>query len=162
MKRRAYELIEVITVGLPFCAFKVLTGTVLQSRAWLAPAGWALVSLGLVDSLLNLANLGALALGRSRVVGVCCTQLLVRWRKPKGGAWDDLGISIDIALSFALVALVIGFGLLPTLSPVALHVWNVAVVLNVLGAGFGRLSSSLGSLRETPRIPSDVPEGGSP
>lgn len=46
-------------------------------------------------------------------------------------------------LSFALVAIVVGLGLLAHLPRWALILWNMSVVLNVLGAGIGRLVTAL-------------------
>jgi hypothetical protein len=133
-------LAEIVTVGLPFCAFKALTGLALVPTA--ALAGGALVALGAVDLLLNLLNLGSLALRRRRAVAVCVADLLLG-RSGRGEARGDLGIAVDVCLSFALVALVIGAGWLARVPPRLLPVWNAAVVLNVLGAGIGRLLSAL-------------------
>ena len=48
-----------------------------------------------------------------------------------------------LAMSVTLVASMIGFGLLGRLSRADLGAWNVSVVLNVLGAGLGRLAETL-------------------
>lgn len=151
MNRRFFQVLEVVTVGLPFCAFKILTGIVFVARPWLSPFGWILIALGCLDGIVNAINLASLITGRARVFGVCLTQILVRRWRPNRVEWDDLGISIDVMLSFILVAVMIGFNLLPALPPAGLTAWSFGVVLNVLGAGFGRLSSSLGSLGEAPR-----------
>ncbi len=132
-------LAEIVTVGLPFCAFKALTGLALVSTV--APVGWALVALGAVDLWLNLLNLGSLALRRRRVVAVCVADLLLG-RSGEGEARGDRGIALDVFVSFALVALVVGAGWLARVPPRLLPVWNAAVVFNVLGAGIGRLLSA--------------------
>ncbi len=142
LARRLLALFEVVTVGLPFGAFKILSGLAVLGRPGLGAIGWALVGLGAIDLALNSINLLPLAAGRPRVVGVCLTEVLLGRKR----GWNDLGISADVMLSFGLVAAMIGFGLLPSLSPTARQIWNVAVILNVLGAGLGRLSSSLGRL----------------
>jgi hypothetical protein len=149
VKRTWHELLEVVTVGLPFCAFKIVTGLALVSIGWPFPLGWGLIVLGALDGVVNVANLAALAVGKPRLLGVCSTQIIAR--RFDRQSFDDLGIAVDVMLSFALVAIVIGFGLLSRLSDVALRAWSIAVVLNVLGAGVGRLSSSLGSLKERER-----------
>ncbi len=146
MKRRFIQLLEVVTVGFPFCAFKILTGMVFLPRPWLAPLGWVLIALGCLDGVVNAINLAWLAGSRPPPLGVCLTHILVRRWRPDRVGWDDLGISIDVMLSFVLVAVMIGFSLLPSLPHFGLEIWSLAVVLNVLGAGFGRLSSSLTSL----------------
>ncbi|AKU97696.1 hypothetical protein AKJ09_04360 [Labilithrix luteola] len=133
---------EIVSVGLPFCSFKVLTGVVLLDTPSLCALGYALLALGTVDFALNVANLVSLVTRRRRASGVCLLDLVVR-RLEKGDSPSDLGIALDVFLSFALVAVVVGFGVIPRIPAWALPVWNMSVVLNVLGAGIGRLLSSL-------------------
>ena len=54
--RRLLHLLEIATVGLPFCAFKFLTGGVLLGMGAWRPLGWVMLALGAVDLVLNLAN----------------------------------------------------------------------------------------------------------
>lgn len=135
---RLVPLAEVVTVGLPFCAFKLLTGLVLLQLPAFRVLGFLLLACGAVDLLINLLNVGSLAFTGRRVLGVCLTDVLLRSRER-----TDLGIALDVFLSFGLVAVVIGGGLLLRLPGWALACWNAAVILNVLGAGIGRLLSAL-------------------
>jgi hypothetical protein len=130
--------VEIVTVGLPFCAFKAFTGLILLRVSPLAPLGYLLMALGAIDLLLNTINLMAWLSARRAVSGVCLADVVAR-RLGLTGRHADLGLAVDVCLSFALVALVIGLGLLAQLPGWALASWNVAVVLNVLGAGIGRL-----------------------
>ncbi|MGV3621326.1 MAG: hypothetical protein ACO1OB_10945 [Archangium sp.] len=57
----------------------------------------------------------------------------------------DLGSAIDTMFSFTLVAGMIGGGHIPSMPSSELATWNVCVIINVLGAGVGRLRQSLGS-----------------
>ena len=134
--------VEIVTVGLPFCAFKVLTGLVLVHTAALRPFGVALVALGVIDLGINLTNLFALLVAHRRLTGVCLADVVLRWLG-RNGPHADLGLAIDVFMSFVLVAVVIGAGLLAHLPRWALVSWNVAVVVNVLGAGLGRLVAAL-------------------
>ncbi|NVB79137.1 MAG: hypothetical protein HOV81_12120 [Kofleriaceae bacterium] len=124
---------EILTVGIPFCAFKLLTGHIALGSPF-APLGYALLALGSIDLVLNLVNLVALLAMRRRISAVCLTEAALRRRGS-----DDIGLALDVFLSFGLVALVVGCGLLLRLPAWALPIWNIAVVLNVLGAGVGRL-----------------------
>ncbi len=133
--------VEIVTIGLPFCAFKVLTGLVLLEHG-AAPAGYALIALGAIDLALNLVNLGTLLGLRRAVSGVCLSDVVMR-RLGRSGARPDLGLALDALLSFGLVAIVIGFGLLRHLPRWGLVTWNVAVILNVIGAGLSRLWAAL-------------------
>ncbi|TBR17095.1 hypothetical protein EPO15_17715, partial [bacterium] len=65
-------ILEVITVGFPFCAFKIMTGLWLQGGGPAArAAGWALLTLGVLDLLINAVNLFGLTALRRRVVEPC-------------------------------------------------------------------------------------------
>lgn len=142
------DLLEVLTVGLPFCGFKVLAGLSLagSAAAWaLKPLGAFLVGLGILDGLINGANLAGLLVQGRRPMAECSLAFALR---PFGGPsrpaekWRDLGNSLDVLLSFALVALMIGAGRLRSLPPGRLTAWNACVILNVLGAGLGRFGDS--------------------
>lgn len=133
---------EILTVGLPFCVFKIISGVIALSLPWFWPAGYALIALGVIDLLFNAVNLGSLLFLHRRATSVCLSDLLVQ--KIKRGAPDaELGLALDVFLSFALVALVVGAGGIGHMSARELALWNTAVVLNVLGAGIGRLMSAL-------------------
>ena len=98
------------------------------------------LALGAIDFALNVANLASLLLLRRRIAPVCLSQWLVdRVITTK----REVGVAIDVLISFVLVAVVVGFGLFGGLSPWTLRCWNIAVVLNVLGAGIGQLLTAL-------------------
>jgi hypothetical protein len=130
---------EVVTVGLPFCAFKLLTGLMALGTP-LAPLGVGLIVLGAIDLALNATNLLVLLVAHRRAGAVCLADVALTRR----GGNPELALALDMFLSFALVAVVVGFGLLGRLPAWGLATWNAAVVLNVLGAGAGRV---LGALR---------------
>lgn len=137
--------VEILSVGLPFCAFKALTGFILWEVPGAAPIGFGLLLLGAIDLGLNLVNLLFLLGAQRRLGAVCLTELL--WRRFGRKTGTDLGLALDVLLSFSLVALVVGLGWIPRLPAGTAPVWNVAVVLNVLGAGIGRVISALMSPR---------------
>lgn len=135
---------EILTVGLPFCAFKIIAGLGLN-QIWLTV--W-----GALDLAINSTNLLSLVVRRKRLLDACLLSLIVRAvKKPvreEKSEWQDLGNSVDVLLSFALVAFMLGGGFLAALAPAHLMVWNISVILNVLGAGSTRLSQSLLGLRK--------------
>jgi hypothetical protein len=143
-RSKRMDLLEVLTVGLPFCGFKVLAGL-----SFAGPAGAFLVALGVLDGLINGANLAGLLAKDRRPLAACSLAFAARaLRAPSGPPrkWHDLGSSLDVLLSFALVALMIGGGRLGSMPPVRLSAWNACVILNVLGAGLGRIGDSLRDL----------------
>lgn len=138
---KSARAIEIISVGFPYCAYKIVSGIALLTAS---PAGWLLVGLGVLDTFMNLINLAAF--GRP-VFGICTLHWLATRISPR---FSDLGVAMDVCLSCGLVASMIALRALRLLSAEELQVWNLAVVLNVLGAGFGRLSSSLRALKQAP------------
>ncbi len=144
--RRPFRLLEIATVGFPFCAYKLLTGQVLMTLPYGVLPGGLLVTLGVVDFGLNAIGFCLAALGRPSALPVCTAQWLVSRGRPGRESWRKLGLSIDTMLSFSLVAAMIGLGGLPRLSHAGLGVWIASVVFNVLGAGLGRLADSMQGL----------------
>lgn len=135
-------LVEILTVGLPFSAFKLACGVPLVGAGRFAWLGWLLLGWGLLDAVLNVVNAATAALLGRRHLPVCLLQAVTRAARPTPrGA--DLGTAMDVMLSFVLVAVMIGTGTLSRLSPTWLSAWNLAVVLNVLGAGALRLADAL-------------------
>jgi len=105
---------------------------------------------GLVDFLFNGANLAGLVLIRRRVLDACFLSFVARRFQRLTGksrrTLEDFGNSMDVLLSFSLVAYMVGAGGLRRLEPGLLSIWNLAVVFNVLGAGLGRFTESFGNL----------------
>lgn len=134
-------LFEILTIGIPFCVFKLIAG---QSLGFLP-----LTILGAADLAVNLVNLLSVLTIKRRSLKSCSISIIANIVKRKHvelvNEWHDLGNAIDVFLSFVIVAYVIGSGLIAKMDPLSLQAWNIAVILNVLGAGYGRL---LGSYRK--------------
>ena len=147
-RHRLLHLLEIATVGVPFCVFKLLTGWLLLTVPAWRLVGGALLALGALDLALNAVGFVLTLAGRGGRLGVCTFQQAMAMARPGQRAWSEFGLSLDAMLAFTLVALMIGLGLLQRLPPRASHAWSTAVVLSVLGAGIGRLAESLAELRE--------------
>ena len=85
------------------------------------------------------------------MLDACLLSYLVRLiKKPSidsKSKWQDLGNSLDVLLSFTLVAFMIGGGAIKSIPEDQLAVWNLSVVLNVFGAGYSRLAGSIKNLK---------------
>ncbi len=152
------EALEVLSVGLPFCVFKIAGSLVFASLGGRgAVVGLVLFALGAVDLLFNGANLVGLVLIRRRVLDACLLSFTARQFQASTGksrrTLQDFGNSLDVMISFSLVAYIVGAGRLGHLPPPLLSLWNGAVVLNVLGAGLGRFTESVRNLSEPEIIP---------
>ena len=137
------NFLEIITIGLPFCAFKIVTGLFLN-QTWLTV-------LGIIDLAINLTNSVSLLIWNKRAMDACLLSFVTRLaKKPSQMAkekWQDLGNSLDVLLSFTLVAYMIGGGFIKDLPADYLSTWNISVILNVFGAGFSRLEISIRNLK---------------
>lgn len=147
MKERFLSMFEIVTVGFPFCVFKLLTGQHLFSRPGWEPVGVLLLLLGLSDALLNLSNFVVFAGGRqTRIVGICTIDQVIRLFRPRRAAWTEVAASADVLLSFVLVAGMLGSMTLMQLPIEARQTWTTCTVLNVLGAGLTRVFRSVEQL----------------
>jgi hypothetical protein len=135
------DLLEVITVGFPFCAFKFIVGQHLV-RTGNHLIGYPLLALFVIDTLINGVNLIALLIRRKRAMNACLFSI----KAQHGSNQEDFGNSIDMLFSFALVAYMVGMQYLGGLNDLERPIWNIAVVLNVLGAGISRLTHSYRNL----------------
>ena len=137
------NFLEILTIGLPFCAFKIVSGLFLN-QFWLT-------ALGIIDLGINLTNLVFLLISKRRIFDACLLSFITRLiKKPSQtlkAKWQDLGNSVDVLLSFTLVAYMIGGGFIKDLPINYLSIWNISVILNVFGAGFGRLEISIRNLK---------------
>jgi len=141
------QLFEVVTVGLPFSTFKLVVGSHLIAAT---PLGWPLLALGVIDLVMNVGNAVGLVVRGRPFLPLCLLHGLARRLasssssspSPSPSATErqgELGLAVDMALAFVLVAGMIAAGQIGQLSSTALSWWNGAVILNVLGAGALRL-----------------------
>ncbi|MBI4345687.1 MAG: hypothetical protein HY553_02455 [Elusimicrobia bacterium] len=136
-----WEFLEVLTVGFPYCCFKVLGGLLLGG-----PVGGALIALGAVDALINAANAASLVVRRRRALQACFFSAVAT--RLKGDGKSHFGNSLDVLLCCLLVTWVIARGGLGD-APRSHHaVWSACVILNVMWAGLSRFATSLRSLAD--------------
>lgn len=136
-----YALFDIITIGFPFCAFKIIAGIHYELKG--------LVALGVIDIVFNTINLFVL-LTKKKKVDSCllsfATRKIFKSKDIHKSKWQDLGEAFDVALSFIIVAFVIGSGDIAQVDQQYILYWNWAVVFNVLGAGSARVLVSLKSI----------------
>lgn len=147
MSPRILSAFEIVTVGLPFCVFKILTGLFLLSvNGWMW-LGALLLALGATDIVINFVNLvGVTFIREQRLLGVCAIHQAVLAFKPRRAAWTEVATSADVLLSFTIVAAMLGSMTLMQLPLAHRSLWTLCTVLNVLGAGLGRVVSSVREL----------------
>jgi hypothetical protein len=141
------QLLEVLTVGFPFCVFKILTGIYMGGAF-----GTLFIFLGVVDFLINAINFSSLAVIKRKITESCLLSIVTArlgYNKASREQMHDFGNSLDMFFAFLLVAYMVGFSKLGNLSPEQLSIWNISVVLNVLGAGLSRLTVTLDNLKRS-------------
>ena len=147
---------NIFTVGLPFCAFKIVTAIYLlnsyKDGAFTLALAGVLMGLGIIDSFYNLGNLLTLLIKKERFLPICfftlISEKILRHFEKTPENYLEFGAALDTLLAFVLVALMILDGALAQLEPWQLTVWNWSVVLNVLGAGLGRLWTAWSLIKE--------------
>jgi hypothetical protein len=143
------DQISMLTIGFPFVVFKFLLGVVCLNMPSLPLhnfLGYTLFLLGFVDALINLINFIYLFIFRRYFTEVCSLTIILAKifkNSPYQESWKEFGTSLDVMLSFTLVALMVGIDLFGYLSPGLTKVWSISVVINVLGAGLSRMIITL-------------------
>lgn len=136
------EKLDILTIGFPFAAFKILAGIVLQALSGDSgnPMGWILIVWGIVDLIINMVNLIGLIVSGKKITATCVMGAIFK------SSSEEVGAALDVMMSFTLVAIIVGGNLLKHLSPLQLNIWSMSVVLNVLGAGISRLKATVENL----------------
>ncbi len=159
MKQYPLQASTIITIGFPFIIYKALMGyvaikTLPSPVSWIA--GIILLGMAAVDLVMNLLNLGGLVLLRRPLTDTCLlawlfNRFLGRQVSPKRRGHPvlySLGGAVDTLLSFSLVAMMVGLNLFGYLSTSLAHVWSMATVTNILGAGLARTSMAIREARD--------------
>ncbi len=152
---------NILTVGFPFCAFKIVTAIYLfnfyKEGVFTFSLAGVLMGLGIVDSFLNLGNFVTFIVKKERYLPICLftffSEKILRHFDKSPENYIEFGAALDTLLAFLLVALMILDGALAQLQPWQLIIWNWSVVLNVLGAGLGRLWTAWSLIKEKRQKP---------
>lgn len=150
---------NILTVGLPFSAFKVVTGLYILNfynyGAFDIVLAIFLLSLGIIDLVFNLGNLLSISIKGKRSFPICLFTLIsekiLRHFEKSPEDYLEFGAALDTLIAFSLVALMILDGALGKMDNWQIVTWNWSVILNVLGAGFGRFWQAWELLKEKRR-----------
>lgn len=131
------RLYDALLTGVPFGIFKMAAGWTLANHG-AGYLGVLVMAWGGMDILLNVLTMAA-----PDHVSWC---LLSNVGRLVDG--EERFLALDTFLSFAIVAAMIGFHLLPELPPALVRAWDLAVIGNVMGVGVDRLyRAHVGSLQ---------------
>ena len=121
-----------LTIGVPFCIYKMIFGiSILRAAAaggaLFAVAGWLIIIWAIADLLMNTAySLQDLLHLKARFE--CCTLAQVGrfFSRPM------VFLALDTLLSFSIICLMLWSGWIATLSPYEIVLWYVATTLNLV------------------------------
>ena len=146
-KRGAKEAIEesffttpafqALTIGLPFCAFKMLFGLLCwrvagaQASSPLFILGVMIMAWAAIDLSMNLARIAFHLAGRASPIEYCIiAQAGSLIGRPR------LFLAIDTLASFSIICIVLWSGWISSLSPLEARIWIAATTLNLISVAF--------------------------
>ncbi len=124
---------QALTVGVPFCIFKLLFGLLAlrvaaeQMSATLAVFGWLIVAWAATDLLMNMARIFFHLSGRASPIEYCIIAQAGRFfGRPR------LFLAIDTLISFSIICVVLWSGWIVRLYRVESYLWYAATTLNLI------------------------------
>ena len=123
---------EVLTIGVPFCVFKLLFGVLgvrigTEQQSGLLILGWLVITWAAVDLLMNLARVFFQLVGRESPLEYCTIAQAGRLLKR-----SRLFLAIDTFLSFFIICFVLWSGWIVRLSQFESYLWYAATTLNLI------------------------------
>jgi hypothetical protein len=122
---------QVLTIGVPFCIFKLLFG-LLALRAGvpyasLSALGWLVIAWALADLLMNLVRVIFHIIGRAAPIEYCTIAQAGRlFKRPM------LFLAIDTLITFSIICFVLWSGWIVRLSLLESYLWYAATTLNLI------------------------------
>jgi hypothetical protein len=121
---------QALTIGVPFCAFKLLFG-LLAVRSGLAAFGYAVILWASADLLMNFSRVFYDLRGHESPIEYCTISQAGRiFGRPR------LFLAIDTFLSFSIICLVLWSGWIKRLNAQEAYVWYAATTLNLISISF--------------------------
>jgi hypothetical protein len=123
---------QALTIGVPFCIFKLLFGIQLirvgvGQSSILVAFGWLVIGWATVDLIMNLSRVFFDLSGRDSPMEYCTIAQAGRFLgRPR------LFLAIDTFLSFSIICIALWSGWIKYLSTVESYLWYVATTLNLI------------------------------
>jgi len=123
---------QALTIGVPFCIFKMLFGLLAlraadQGSAALMAFGWLIVVWAAADLSMNLARVFFHQSGRASTIEYCTIAQAGRlFGRPR------LFLAIDTLISFSIICFVLWSGWIVQLGRVESYLWYAATTLNLI------------------------------
>ena len=133
-KRDTQSLFLALTIGFPFCIFKVLCGRIAFDSGHII-VGALLCLWGAVDFILNLTRLTQGFIGVKKKIEFCLLALI-----GKIFNHGPLFLAVDTFLAFSIICLVLWTGWITKLTAMELKFWLAATSINLLSVGIIQIS----------------------
>jgi cation transport ATPase len=122
---------QALTIGVPFCIFKLLFGLLaLRAGSLSVPLfvlGWLVIVWALADLLMNLARVFFHLAGREAPLEYCTIAQAGRiFKRPR------LFLAIDTLITFSIICFVLWSGWIVRLSQEESYLWYAATTLNLI------------------------------
>jgi hypothetical protein len=123
---------QALTIGLPFCIFKLLFGLMslrvgAGQNAPLTQLGWLVVLWSSLDLLMNLARAAYDLAGRASPVEFCTLAQAGRIFQRPG-----FFLALDTFLAFSIICIALLSGWIKLLNPWEAYLWYAATTLNLI------------------------------
>jgi len=121
-----------LTIGVPFCIFKLLFGlAVVQAHppgmVWMAGTGWLIICWSLLDLGMNSGRIAYDLLGRQAPFEYCTIAQIGRYfHRPV------VFLAFDTLLTFTIICTMLWSGWITLLSRPELQLWYAATTLNLI------------------------------
>ena len=122
---------QALTIGVPFCIFKLLFGMLAlrsgSNAASFFVLGWMVIAWALADLLMNLVRVFFHLTGRAALIEYCTIAQAGRLlKRPK------LFLAIDTLITFSIICFVLWSGWIVNLSREESYLWYAATTLNLI------------------------------
>jgi hypothetical protein len=122
---------QAMTIGVPFCIFKLLFGLLAMRTSALYGSlpvlGWLVIAWAVADLLMNLARVFFYTAGFKAPIEYCTIAQAGRlFKKPR------LFLAIDTMITFSIICFVLWSGWIVLLSQQESYLWYAATTLNLI------------------------------
>ena len=122
-----------LTIGVPFCIFKILFGIQfiraadIHSQPWFIYAGWILIAWAGVDMVMNLSRAGLDLIGSGNKIEFCSLAQVGKFL----GA-PLVFLSVDTLITFTIICMALWSGWIVYLNRTEAILWYGATTLNLI------------------------------
>ncbi|MDD4355903.1 MAG: hypothetical protein PHN98_01525 [Smithellaceae bacterium] len=122
---------QALTIGVPFCVFKLLFGLLAmradEAAGPLTVFAWLVIVWALADLVMNLVRIAFHITGREAPIEYCTIAQAGRLFKRPG-----FFLAVDTLISFSIICFVLWSGWITLLSPNESYFWYAATTLNLI------------------------------